>query len=449
MQAITVNDQLFYSADELKPHYKDYFKGTSRGARYVIDRHEIAAENYIYGKKRNEVWCESNATYKLAKVLLKKEFCENNIFISRVKKEEKKKEDVPIAPPRLFLEEEEMFKDAEGQPVDIEVRGEREEDKIFFYCKDVAEKFGISDLNKSLLRSHTSYSRNEDFVLLGRVDNVHSEPIKSIFLTYQGLLKVLFVSRNKNANVFRKWATKILFTSQMGTQEQKDKLGAALQNVNYKNFRSVFRQHANKMSAIYLITIGKVADVRSIFKIPSCIPDESCLYKYGYTDDLSRRFREHCNTYDKMDNVKINLEMFSFVDPKFNSQAEVDVKNIFEGFAKDFTFEQQKELVILNKNEEVTAKKLFRMISREYAGCSEEMQKRIAELKAEIDMLKQQHIIALMEVQNELEMEKKDNAFLKEKHVLELENAKKDVESLKKELRIKELEQLLRNSSSV
>jgi len=132
-----------------------------------------------------------------------------------------------------------------------------------------------------------------------------------------------------------------------------------------------------------------------------------------------------------MDNVKINLEMFSFVDPKFNSQAEVDVKNIFEGFAKDFTFEQQKELVILNKNEEVTAKKLFRMISREYAGCSEEMQKRIAELKAEIDMLKQQHIIALMEVQNELEMEKKNNAFLKEKHVLELENAKKDVESLK------------------
>ncbi len=47
---------------------------------------------------------------------------------------------------------------------------------------------------------------------------------KKLFLTYIGLLKVLFSSRTKSANKFVKWASKTLFVAQMGTIVQKTQL---------------------------------------------------------------------------------------------------------------------------------------------------------------------------------------------------------------------------------
>ena len=157
MQTISFNKQQYYSADELKKNYKNYFKGTSKGTRIIIDKKNIPESEFMYAKNTKNGWSESTATYKLAKLLLKKEFSETHIINSTVdsqkgdKNVEEQKEKLQLAPSILQLEPEEMFKDAEGNVLDIEVRGEREEDKIFFYCKDVAEKFGIPNLNRVLV----------------------------------------------------------------------------------------------------------------------------------------------------------------------------------------------------------------------------------------------------------------------------------------------------------
>lgn len=450
LSTISLNHNQYYSADDLKVLYKSYFIGTSRTTRLIITKKNISAENYIYAMKTTKNgWVEANETSKRAKLLLKKEFCDMQIISppstpkriikktsSPISDTPKKEEEIKMAPPILYLDEEEMFKDADGNALPIEVRGEREEDKIFFYCKDVSDKFGISDLNKTILREHTSYVRNEDFILFGRVDNVHSQPIKTLFLTYQGLLKALFVSRNKNANSFRRWASKTLFTIQMGSQQEKDKLGAKIQNINYQDFANVFRKHANKLSAIYLIKIGNVKDIRKTFNIPQNYSDEQTLYKYGFTDDLNRRFKEHCKTFDKMENVKIDLNMFSYVDTKFVSQAEVRVKNVFEAYEKGFEYDNQKELVILTKKEEENAKDLFKMIARECAGSSEELTKKIQELNL-------QHKIEIMELQKENELNKKEINHLKEVHKMEKDNHSLEINNKNLQIKLLELEKQL------
>ena len=63
---------------------------------------------------------------------------------------------------------------------------------------------------------------------------------KSLFLTYTGLLRVLFVSRNKNAETFTIWATQKLFTMQMGSKEAKEILGTEVLNIKIENYRAVF-----------------------------------------------------------------------------------------------------------------------------------------------------------------------------------------------------------------
>ena len=55
---------------------------------------------------------------------------------------------------------------------------------------------------------------------------------KELFLTYEGLLRVLFVSRSGVAHKFTSWATEKLFTIQMGTQKQKRTLASNILGVD-------------------------------------------------------------------------------------------------------------------------------------------------------------------------------------------------------------------------
>jgi len=317
LELITLNGQQYYSADDLKLIYKPYFLGTSRTTRLIIGKKNISPTNYIYAiKSAKNGWIQSEESSKRAKVLLKQEFCQQSI-ISPPTTPKKIKKDIPIvkppspiisrtteepenAPPILYLDEEEMFKDADGNVLPIEVRGERNRQNIFFRVKDISDNFVFPKLKTVLLNNSSEYKRGLHFKTFIRQSTVVNYdpnlPNKktSLFLTYKGLLRFLFVSRNKNAEQFQDWAEEKLFTIQMGTQEEKDKLGTKIQNINYSDFSNVFRKHANKLSAIYLIKIGQVKDIRTTFNIPDSYSDEQMLYKYGFTDDLNRRFKEHC-----------------------------------------------------------------------------------------------------------------------------------------------------------
>ena len=422
METINFENNFYYLADEVKLKNPVYFTGCSRTIRKIITLKNLLTNNYLYALKLKSGWKLSDDTSKRAKLLLKKDFCDYQILGKKKGDIKKIKEEIQNAPPILELEDEEKFKDAEGNILEIEVRGERHEDKIYFYCKDISEKFKIPNLNEVIIDKRKSYEKNIDYILFGRPANGFSLPIKSLFLTYQGLLRVLFVSRNKNTYHFIKWATKTLFTVQMGEQKEKDKLGSKIQNINYQDFKNVFRKHCNKLSAIYLIKIGKVKDLRNTFNIPIEIPDTNFLYKYGFTDDLNRRFREHCNNFDKYEGVNIDLEMFSFVDQKFNSQAELKIKYLQEAYQKDFQFENAKELIILDEKQEKITKDFFKMISREFAGYSEELQKIIIELKQDIKTLKMSYEIEMLKLKQENELLEKENKYLIEKHQIELEN---------------------------
>jgi hypothetical protein len=95
------------------------------------------------------------------------------------------------------------------------------------------KRFDIPGLKDALIRKERDgYERGLHFTtftvavidLQGKKTALTKKPVKALFLTYTGLLRVLFVSRNKNAEKFSRWAITKLFTIQMGTKENKEVL---------------------------------------------------------------------------------------------------------------------------------------------------------------------------------------------------------------------------------
>ena len=92
--------------------------------------------------------------------------------------------------------------------------------------------FDMPKLKDALIHKEGGYERGLHFttftvaVIYGHSKSKDSskKPVKSLFLTYHGLMRVLIVSRNKNAEKFSRWAITKLFAMQMGTKEDKEDL---------------------------------------------------------------------------------------------------------------------------------------------------------------------------------------------------------------------------------
>lgn len=120
-------------------------------------------------------------------------------------------------PELLKILETEKFKDDGGNSLSIETRGIREPDKIYFKVDDVAIGFEIPRLNDALIHTNAHYTAGDDFKFFKiPVNYAKSKKIKTerkAYLTYTGILRVLFASRTGKASKFINWATHTLFTT--------------------------------------------------------------------------------------------------------------------------------------------------------------------------------------------------------------------------------------------
>lgn len=308
-------------------------------------------------------------------------------------------EEVENAPPILYLDDAEKFHDADGNVIEIETRGERNRKKIYFRVKDVSVGFEMPSLSKNLLRHiyldvQNGYERGVHYKPFKRVPSgdTNKQSNTSLYLTYRGLVRVLFVSRNKNVDKFQDWAEEKLFTIQMGTREQKVKLGAEILNTSPRTLKAVLDKHASNFPSIYLMSLGKVRELRETFGIPVDKPDDSSVYKFGFTEDLSRRVIELEKQYSKLQGVTMTLGTFYFVDTKYTSEAENKVRELCGAFEVRInkTVQGFNELVVLDEKQFTIVKDLYSKYGEHFAGATLALQKEIAILK---DALKERDMI--------------------------------------------------------
>ena len=289
--------------------------------------------------------------------------------------------------------------------------------------KDVSVGFGMLRLNAALINKERGYERGIHYITfkhesryINDASKNTNKPFKtSLYLTYRGLVRVLMVSRNKHVDKFQDWAEEKLFTIQMGTREQKVKLGAEILNTSPRTLKAIFDKHAANFPSIYLMSLGKVRELRETFGIPVDKPDDSIVYKFGFTDDLARRVIELESEYSKLPGVTMTMGTFQIIDTKYTSEAENEVRETCSAFEVRVkkTEHGYNELVALDDKQFANIKKLYRRIGDEFAGATRGLQNQIIELKDRMKEYENENVRLKMTIQHMDELHQKDVEWYK------------------------------------
>lgn len=411
------SDRMYYNSKELMEYNPGFYYGCKTKPRTIVQKQKIPESEYLFANLSAKEWRLSSQECKKAQLLISKEWVDKHYFKIQspppevldktavgeeyIEEQDVDNEEVENAPPLLELTDKEKFKDTNGNIIDIETRGERDKNKIFFKVKDVSVAFGMDTLNKTIINNHNGYKRNKHyktfFIRSYGMMEVSTTIKKCLYLTYSGLLRVLFVSHNKNAEHFQNWAEEKLFTIQMGSKEEKTQLGTDILNIPMKAYKAVFESHADKLPSMYLFKLGRVGDLKDTFQIPDRISGSSCVYKYGCTDDLSRRYGETVNKYNKLNNVKTELVLYRMVDTKHIFDAEHEIREQCKAYEKNLNTPGYNELIVLTDKEYEYIKKCYKRIGNEYAGASAELQRQVQELEQKLEHLVVSHKYEILE----------------------------------------------------
>lgn len=428
LPTIHIEGASYHNSKDMQALNPGFYKGVTTTPRRIIDRKKIPATDYVYATlEKGKGWNLSTDNCKKAQLLISTKWINANRFFdigaeSQVKtaieaieaieanEANEATEAIEVtkdAPPIIHLSDAEKFHDSDGNVIEIETRGERHEDKIYFRVKDVSIVFEMPSLNHVLV-NEGGYKRGIDYMTFNRyTNNVSKNTNKpsnpALYLTYEGLLHVFFTSRGKNASLFKKWATHIIFTIQMGSKEQKVKLGTDLCNIPLKTYKAIFESHTSNFPSIYLLSLGKVRNLRATFGISDTIPDDSVVYKYGFTRDFARRIGEHQQAYSKLPGVTVDVKWFQNIDIKYLSEAENEVEEECSAYGTRLHVPDYKELIALNDRQFEHMQKSYRRIGKEYAGATAELNEKIEELRAQIKDMQMQHRHALLEKDMEIQ----------------------------------------------
>lgn len=471
-----MGQQEYYNSKDLLAYKPEFYYGCTSKPRNIITKKNIPKDEYAYAtfEKLTKKWNPTDESCKKAQLLISKQWIDKFYFkIETIQmdetvvtqsqqqfmcqqsttptpllppqsddrfdkdddengqgedkevlnedeegQQEQQHQEIENAPQLLHLDDSEKFHDADGNVIEIETRGERDKKKIYFKVKDVSIGFGMPSLYRNIcaVRGYDYGLHYKHMFIRPYFLNVENDTIKKdLFLTYRGLVRVLMVSRNKNADKFQDWAEEKLFTIQMGTRDQKVKLGAEVLNTSPRTLKAIFDKHASTFPSIYLMTLGKVRDVRETFGIPADKPDDSTVYKFGFSEDLSRRVIELETEYSKLPGVRMQIATFQIIDAKYTSEAENEVRDTCSAYELRVkkTIQGKNELIVLDDKQFANMKKLYRRIGDEFAGATLGLQKQIKEYENELMRLK-------------LEMQYKDDLH------------KKDIEYYKKDIELKE-----------
>ena len=401
----------FYSAEDIKKAHNEFFVGC-RSLRKSIDKHHIPPREYLYMKDK-KIYDE---TYRLAALYISKVYYEEKIVDykkpdkkkERLEKRQIKDEDIEDEPEEIYLEDHEKFKDDDGKIMEIKMIGKKNIDDIYLKVYDIGKGFKIDEVNYTIIHKNSDYEYDIHYKYFKRSEPpVNSNTLKKImYLTYNGLIKLLYSNRSVNAIKFQKWATKILFSVQMGEVKDKAEVVSECMNTNIKTVLEVFKKNTTTIPCVYLFKLGKVKDVRETFELDEKYNDEDILYKYGMTCDISRRCKEHEKNYGKMKNVELELSRYCYIDVLYISEAETKLQHYFQ--ALDVIVDN-KELVVINKKNEKWVDELYNDVCKQFMGRNTELINKIKDLENQIKIMKKDYEL----LEKDIELKDKDNELLK------------------------------------
>lgn len=260
-------------------------------------------------------------------------------------------------------------------------------------------------------------------------------PQKCIYLTYEGLLRVLFTTRNNKTRDFIGWACCKLFTLQMGTDENRKEIANSIYGIAADVARSVFNKSATSMSGLYWYSIGNTEDLRKDLDIGPEFEDGMLVSKFGESEDMGSRGIDHRDTYGKLPGAQVKLMFFAYIDPLNLKKAETNAREYFEATGMLHTCKGHNELFIIKKDKTTIEKirKEFNKIATLYGGRATELNHKVENFQAQIELATLRHSENVAKITKEY-----DNKIADLR--LEITELKKNNELLVKDIEMRDRE---------
>ena len=191
----------------------------------------------------------------------------------------------------------------------------------------------------------------------------------------------------------------------------------------------------NFFPTLYLLSIGKVKDLRVTLAINNEYDDDMIVFKGGETDNLVRKIDEHNSIYGKMPGASLYLKHYNYIDPQYIKKAESELLTVMGKMNFRFDHPKFKELLICSKKDIRIISEQYTNITRKYIGHPQYAGILLLSLAQEQGHLKDitnklkdlENQIVIMKKDKEIELLKKD----KENNLL-----KKEIEIIRKDIEI-------------
>ena len=417
MDVTRINGKNYYEYREIQEHHSVLTK-SCRTISVFLKKRKIPDNQWIYARLKQGKWVMSDgSSTKVDKMFVRMRYFDAHLA---PEEDEEAEPEHPILPDPIALKKSEMFHDQDGKVIKIKVVGEKKEDGIYFCCKDVSVGFGLKHLMDTVTGKEGAYEEHEHYQWFSDDSSVNSGKCsRSVaYLTYEGVLKVLFSSRKKSTKQFRTWATKTLFTAQMGTAAQKRQLASDLTGISVDGIKNMCSVSAGIIVCIYLFALGTVRELRKGMEIDEEYDDDDLVCKFGKTNDLNRRSNEHAITYGNIAGLDLRLMYHGQIDVQHATKAEGEIAAVFASHEMMFSYQGSKEIVIIPRKKLAAIKKAYDAYISLNRGRVAEMVTLLEKKDHEIEMVHKDK--ALLE--KDVTILQKDNEILrKDKLILQLQ----------------------------
>lgn len=371
MEVYPIEGGNYHEYNQLRNAHPSLKKGNRTRAAF-IKAHSIPKASYTCARLEDGEWVISDGkSRKYDKFFIKVRFFKKMLAPKSVV--------YPDLPGKLALAENEMFYDSDGNVVEIDVRGKKTKNGVFFYGKDVSRGFDIKKLVAAIIdkdgsyqegvdyRRFTYYPALEDGTTLQKDASMGNGTIR-VYLTYKGIVKVLSNTRKASAKKFQSWMTNTLFVAQMGSVTQRRKLAGKILGLDAAAVDTMNKTTSGLIACVYFFVIGNAGNLRESMDISEEHDDNMLICKFGRTTDLGDRTKKHVKEYGKIDGADLQLVYRCDIDPKYLPKGEARVAHWMEDIGAMFSYQNYKELVIISESQLKRTKSTFDVIAEHYCG---------------------------------------------------------------------------------
>lgn len=374
MEKVYIDKKYYFLADDVKFTDELFFKSCNGRIRNIIKQYNLTeVKDYIYCNKRTGSWTriEGEPASK-DKLFLRKIWVEENVpeFMTQEARNNRQVYIVDRAPPILDLDDEEQIY-YEGYYYPIEVRGKRTVNDCYFSVDDVGELFGLKDLSKQLSSKKSAYKEDYDYRKF--LINIGGKDYIKYFLTFNGLMHAIYVSHNPMARNIQEWASKTLFTLQVGSMNDKLDLLAGYIGIDSQIARRAISSNTSTVSCVYFFSLGYLHELRKSFKITGYDSsyDNHIVCKFGCTEDLYKRISTLSSEYRKIKkDIQLELLYYAPIDVKYKTIAEKEIENMFSIGYNLIENNVKTELVVIERKKFSTIKKQYTNLASNYSAKS-------------------------------------------------------------------------------